>query len=205
MSQIPNRLPLISLCLQNSHLVTGYLWRLSGFLKNWSMLARSPSSHTENPVHPRDSSAGNSLLISMNRQQNISAKSSFYEFHSWLPSSVEKPLFASWNAISFGPRHDSQTWKKIEWVFFVLILNCARTAVQFAAAWFLQRLRFFSGPRNGKCCSWGSWNTVLVFIVNHGIIFLSPYLAVADHWTVLENNSFFKQSLLRGSRQTRRS
>lgn len=46
---------------------------------------------------------------------------------------------------------------------------------------------------------------MLVFIVNHGIIFLSPYLAVADHWTVLENNSFFKQSLLRGSRQTRRS
>lgn len=122
MSQIPNRLPLISLCLQNSHLVTGYLWRLSGFLKNWSMLARSPSSHTENPVHPRDSSAGNSLLISMNRQQNISAKSSFYEFHSWLPSSVEKPLFASWNAIGFGPRHDSQTWKKIIRVSFFLYL-----------------------------------------------------------------------------------
>lgn len=173
MSQIPNRLPLVSLCLQNSHLVTGYLWRLSGFLKNWSMLARSPSSPTENPVHPRDSSAGNSLLIGMNRQQNILAKSSFYEFHSWLLSSVEKPLFASCNTISFGLCHGSQTWKKIEWDFSAFILNCARIAVQSAAVWFLQRLRFFSGPRNGKCCSWGSWNAVLVFIVNHGIIFFS--------------------------------
>lgn len=26
--------------------------------------------------------------------------------------------------------------------------------------------------------------------------FFSPYLAVADHWTVLEHNSFFKLSLL---------
>lgn len=42
--------------------------------ESWRLLARSPSSHVENPAHPRDSSAGRSDLIYTNRQQNLSGK-----------------------------------------------------------------------------------------------------------------------------------
>lgn len=145
--------------------------------ENWCLLAGSPPSHTESPAHPRDSSAGSSELICTNMWQNVPRKT--WRFQTW---ALLRNHFLPWNVRFYLDPQFGKKKTKLKWVFFHLFWLVFPVAVPAAVSWLLQ-MWCFSGPRNGKFSSRGSWNTAPVFIVPHGILPSSPiWLLLTSGW-----------------------